>query len=166
MNANLDDVPPRRLLLAASVVAIVVGALTVSLWWFTNLGLLLATVMCVAVIALVAQRLIQSQRRITWETPARAPEEQRGADSRVVTLRHTIERAGRGEAPAVSEVHALLSALAEERLRDRRGLERHTDRAADAALGPDLAAYLDHPPTGRITADQLRRHVHTLEELS
>ena len=52
MNANLDDVPPSRLLLAASVVAIVVGVLTVSLWWFTNLGLLLVTVMSVAVIAL------------------------------------------------------------------------------------------------------------------
>ena len=108
----------------------------------------------------VAQRLIQSQRSITWETPARP----RGATRRRLPGRHAAphHRTGRPRqgAPAVSGVHALLPALAEERLRDRRGRERHTDRAADAALGPDLAAYLDHPPTGRITADQLRRHVH------
>jgi hypothetical protein len=72
----------------------------------------------------------------------------------------------------VHEVHALLTTLAEERLRDSRGLDRRAAGAAgaaaatEAALGADLAAYLDRPPGGRITPDQLHRHLTTLEELS
>jgi hypothetical protein len=166
MNPDWDEPSTHRVVLAAAAVTTVVGALTVSLWWFTNIGLLLATLGCVAVVALVAQRLVQSQRRMLWETAAQAPEERRGADTRVGTLRHTLERASRGEAAAVHDVHALLSTLAEERLRDSRGLDGRGDHAAEAALGADLAAYLDHPPSGRITPDQLRRHLTTLEELS
>ncbi|HEY7721329.1 MAG TPA: hypothetical protein VIB11_05780 [Pedococcus sp.] len=175
MNPDWDEPSTRRVVLAAAAVATVVGALTVSLWWFTNIGLLLATLACAAVVALVAQRLVQSQRRMHWTTAAHAPEERRGADARVGTVHHTIEQATRGEAAAVHEVHALLTTLAEERLRDSRGLDRRAAGAAgaagaaaatEAALGADLAAYLDRPPGGRITPDQLRRHLTTLEELS
>ena len=38
-----DGMTPQRMLLAAAAVAIVVGLLTVSLGWFTNVGLVLVT---------------------------------------------------------------------------------------------------------------------------
>ena len=96
------------------------GALTVSFWWFTNIGLLLVTIAAVAAIAVTAQRLVQSQRHIVWETQPDAGEQRRGADSRVATLRHQIEQAGTGEHSALRAVHSLVTDLADVRLRDRR----------------------------------------------
>ena len=166
MNPDLDAVPQSRLVLGAGVLAIVLGALTVSLWWFTNIGLLLVTIAAVAGIAVTAQRLVQSQRRVVWETQPDAGEQRRGADSRVATLRHQIEQAGTGDHSALRAVHSLLTDLADTRLRDRRGIDGRIDPEAGALLGPDLAAYLDQHPTGRLTADRLDRHVQKLEELS
>jgi hypothetical protein len=166
VNPDLDAVPQSRLVLGAGVLAIVLGALTVSLWWFTNIGLLLVTIAAVAGIAVTAQRLVQSQRRVVWETQPDAGEQRRGADSRVATLRHQIEQAGTGDHSALRAVHSLLTDLADTRLRDRRGIDGRTDPEAGVLLGTDLAAYLDQHPTGRLTADRLDRHVQKLEELS
>lgn len=162
MTPDLDAVPRRTLVLAAAAAAIVIGLLTVSLGWFTNVGLLLVTVAAIVAVATLAQWLVQAQRPLIWDTHSNAPDERRGADSRVVTLRHNIELATSGQAPAAREVHGVVATVAEARLRERLGPD---ERAADA-LGADLAAYLDHPPTGRLSADQLNRHVQKLEELS
>ena len=164
-----DGMTPQRMLLAAAGVAIVVGLLTVSLGWFTNVGLVLATLAVVAALAVLAQGLLQSQQHLHWETRTSGADARRGADSRVTTLRHEIELAASGQAEAQERVHALLTGLADERLRDRRGLERGEDPEAAALLGPDLTAYLDRRPSSssaRVTTDQLHRHVQKLEELS
>jgi hypothetical protein len=145
-----DGIRQQTLLLGGAVAAVLVGALTVSAWWFTNVGLLLATTACIAVLALVAQRLVQAHRPMAWQTAARAATDRRGADTRVGLLRHTVERAARGDAEATAEVHALLAELARGR----------------GPLGPDLDTFLDHPSPGRLDTAALRRHLTTLEELS
>ena len=165
-----DGMTPQRILLGAAGVAIVVGLLTVSLGWFTNVGLVLVTLAVVAALALLAQGLLQSQQHLHWETSTSGANARRGGDSRVTTLRHEIELAASGQAEAQERVHALLTGLADERLRDCHALERGEDpEAAAALLGPDLAAYLDGRPSSssaRLTTDQLHRHVQKLEELS
>src|SRR6476659_2914770 len=161
MTPDLDAAPRRTLVLGAAAAAIVIGVLTVSLGWFTNVGLLLVTVAAIVAVATLAQWLVQAQRPLIWDTRSNAPDERRGADSRVVTLRHNIELATSGQAPA-REVHSVVTTVAEARLRERLA----PDEGAADALGADLAAYLDQPPTGRLSADQLNRHVQKLEELS
>jgi hypothetical protein len=161
-----DEMTPQRLLLAAAGVTIVVGLLTVSVGWFTNIGLVLATLAVVGALGVLAQRLLQSHQHLHWETSTSGTDARRGADSRVTTLRHEIELATSGDAEAQGRVHTLLTGLADERLRDCRGLQRGEDPRTAALLGPDLTAYLDHRPPGRLTTDQLHRHVQKLEELS
>jgi hypothetical protein len=166
MSTPLERVTPRLLLLGAALVAVVLGVLTVSLRWFTNVGLAAATLAVIAAAAVLTQRMVQTQRPLLWQTVPAAPEERRGADSRVSTLRHQIELAAAGQDPARTEVQTLIATLAQDRLLDQRGVDLGTDARGAALLGPDLAAYLDHPPQGRLTTDALHRHVQTLEELS
>jgi hypothetical protein len=161
-----DGMTPQRMLLAAAGVAILVGLLTVSVGWFTNIGLVLATLGVVGALGVLGQRLLQAHQHLHWETSTSRADARRGADSRVTTLRHDIELAVSGNADAQERVHTLLTGLADDRLRDRRALERGGDPDAATILGPDLTAYLDRRPSGRLTTDQLHRHVQKLEELS
>ena len=159
------EAPPVNPLLVAAAVAVVLGVATVSVSWLTSPGLLLATVATVGAVAVLTQRLVQSQRPLHWETQVVDPDAQRGADARVSGLRQQVELAARGNAESQEKVHTLLSGLAAERLREHRGLEP-SDPEAAALLGPDLTTYLDRPPRGRLTTDDLHRHVQKLEELS
>ena len=54
MTPDLDAVPRRTLVLGAAAAAIVIGLLTVSLGWFTNVGLLLVTVAAIVAVATLA----------------------------------------------------------------------------------------------------------------
>ena len=152
MNPDLDAVPQSRLVLGSAVPAIVLGALTVSFWWFTNIGLLLVTIAAVAAIAVTAQRLVQSAPH-RLETQPDAGEQRRGADSRVATLRHQIEQAGTGEHSALRAVHSLVTDLADGGCATGGDRQAHRPRRERPAR-PDLAAYLDQHPTGRLTADR------------
>jgi hypothetical protein len=156
---------PLNPLLVAAVVAVLLGAATVGVPWLTSPGLLVATLATVGAVAVLAQRLAQSQKALHWETKVLDDDAERGTDARVGTLRQQVDLAAKGNAEGHQRLHALLSELAAERLRDRRGLELGDPEAA-ALLGPDLTAYLSRPPRGRLTTDDLHRHVQKLEELS
>ena len=159
------DLPPVNPLLLAAAGAVVLGVATVSISWLTSPGLLLATLAVVGSVAVLTQRLVQSQKPLHWHTQLLDPDAERGADARVSGLRQQVELAGRGNAESHERLHALLASLAAERLRDHRGLEP-SDPEAAALLGPDLTAYLARRPTERLTTDQLHRHVQKLEEIS
>ncbi len=73
MTPDLDAVPRRTLVLGSAAVAIVIGLLTVSLGWFTNVGLLLVTVAAIVAVATLAQWLVQAQRPLIWDTHSNAP---------------------------------------------------------------------------------------------
>jgi hypothetical protein len=143
----------------------VIGVATVGVSWLTSPGLLLATLAVVASVAVLTQRLAQSQKPLHWETQLLDRETERGADARVNGLRQQIEGCAGGNPDSHERLHAALVQLATDRLRDHRGLEP-SDPEAAALLGPDLTAYLAQRPTGRLTTDQLHRHVQKLEELS
>ena len=164
MNPDLDAVPQSRLVLGSAVPAIVLGALTVSFWWFTNIGLLLVTIAAVAAIAVTAQRLVQSQRHIVWETQPDAGEQRRGADSRVATSGTRSSRPGRASTRPCAPCTAS-SPTSPTAARPAGSRQAHRPRRERPARA-DLAAYLDQHPTGRLTADRLDRHVQKLEELS
>jgi hypothetical protein len=159
------DLPPVNPLLVGAAVAVVLGVATVGVSWLTSPGLLLTTVAVVASIAVLTQRLVQSEKSLHWETRVLDPAAERGSDSRVSSLRREIDLAAKGNAESHVRVHRLLSGLAADRLRDHRGLAP-SDPEAAALLGPDLTAYLAQRPTGRLASDQLHRHVQKLEELS
>jgi hypothetical protein len=159
------DLPPVNPLLVAAAGAVVLGVATVGVSWLTSPGLLLATLAVVASIAVLTQRLVQSHKPLHWETRVLDPEAERGSDGRLSSLSQQVERAAKGHSESQERVHALLATLAADRLREHRGLEP-SDPEAAALLGHDLTAYLDRRPTGRLTTDQLHRHVQKLEELS
>ncbi|SES12221.1 hypothetical protein SAMN05216199_2079 [Pedococcus cremeus] len=156
---------PVNPLLLAAVVAVVLGVATVGVSWLTSPGLLLATLATVGAVAVLTQRLVQSQKPHHWETKLLDVDAERGSDSRVATLRHQVELAAKGSPEGQQRLHALLTELTADRLRDRHGLEPD-DPEGRALLGPDLTAYLAGPPRGRLTTDDLHRHVQKLEELS
>jgi hypothetical protein len=157
--------PPINPLLVAAAAAVLVGVATVGVSWLTSPGLLLATLAVVASVAVLTQRLAQSQKALHWETRVLDPEAERGSDGRLSSLSQQVDLATRGNAESHQRVHTLLTDLATDRLRDHRGLEPSDPEAADL-LGPDLTAYLAQRPTARLTTDQLHRHVQKLEELS
>ena len=159
------DAQPVNPLLVAALVAVVLGVATVGISWLTSPGLLLATLATVGVVAVLTQRLVQSQKPHHWETRLVDADAERGADARVYHLRQQVELAAKGHAEGHQRLHALLAGLAADRLRDRRGLELGDPEAA-SLLGPELTAYLARPPRGRLTTDDLHRHLHRLEELS
>lgn len=156
---------PVNPLLLAALVAVLLGVATVGVSWLTSPGLLLATLATVAAVAVLTQRLVQSQKPHHWETTVVDTDAERGADARVYHLRQQVELAAKGHAEGHQRLHALLAGLAADRLRDRRGLSPD-DPEAGALLGPDLTAYLAGPPRGRLSTDDLHRHIQKLEELS
>lgn len=167
MNPDLDEVAPRLVLLGAAVGAVALGALTVTVGWLTNIGLLLASVGTLVAAAVLVQWLIQAQRRVHWGTVVTAPDARRGADSRVNTLRHTVERAAASHERGNSDLHALLRGLAADRLEDRHAVDLESQpEQASALLGAELAAYLAQPPPRRTDPAALDRFVTRLEELT
>ena len=153
-------------LVAVLAVAIVVGALAVTVPALGNAAMLLACAGLMVVLALLIQWLWVNRHATDWShsfTEGRPP---RGADSRVTRLVRLVAAGTEGDEAAARQLHATLTGLAGERLRDRRGLRLEADPdAAHTALGPGLAAYLTGPPTTRLTATQLDTHLTTLEEL-
>jgi len=159
------EAQPVNPLLVAALVAVLLGVATVGVSWLTSPGLLLATLATVGAVAVLTQRLVQSQKPHHWQTTVVDTDAERGADARVYHLRQQVELAAKGNAEGHQRLHALLAGIAADRLRDHRGLEPE-DPEVRSLLGPDLAAYLDRPPKGRLTTDDLHRHLQKLEELS
>lgn len=172
MIRRLFGLAPARLILVVLAVSVAVGALAVSVPVLGNAGMLLASVGLLAALAVLAQWLWQSRQSTDWDNSFTETSPPRGADSRISRLAVDIRDAGAGDATSATRLHAAVSGLASERLRDRRGLTPGgpipAGSAADdtaAALGPDLAAYLAGSPTTRVTAAQLAAYIATLEEL-
>jgi len=154
-----------RQLLLALVVALLVGVPTVTVPALGSAGMLAACLGLVAALFVVVQWLWQSRHSTDWAhdfSPGRPP---RGVDSRITRLAGDIALAARDEA-AAARLHAAVSGLAVERLRDRRGLSLAANpEAGHTALGPDLSAYLHQPPTTLVRPDRVASLVTTLEEL-
>jgi hypothetical protein len=153
-------------LLAALVAAIVIGALAVAVPVLGNAAMLLACAALLAVLAVLALWLWGARRATDWSNTFTEGRPPRGADSRVTRLVRVVTTATEGDHAAAQQLQTMLTGLAGERLRDRRGLRIEADPdAAHTALGPALTAYLTGPPTTRLTVAQLDTHVTTLEEL-
>jgi hypothetical protein len=160
---RLAGLSTAQLLLLALTVTVGVGALAVTVPALGNAGMLLAATALVAALAVMAQWLWQSRQSTDWDNTFTDSTPPRGADSRISRLAVDIREATSGNAESASRIHATVSGLAAERLRDRRGLTAADD--ARSALGPDLAAYLAGPPTAPLTAGRLAAFTTTLEEL-
>lgn len=163
---RLRELGAAQQLLAALVLAILVGALAVAVPVLGNAAMLLACAALLATLAVLAQWLWSSRHATDWSHDFTPPGTARGADSRVSGLARVVRAGSEGDADAARRLHAIVSGLAAERLRDRRGLHLDADpQAAHTALGPGLTAYLTGPPATRLTAAQLDTHITTLEEL-
>lgn len=163
MIRRLAALPPAQLFLVVLGVAVAVGALAVSVSALGDAGMLLASAALLAALANLAQWLWQSRQSTDWDntfTDAAAP---RGADSRISRLAADVREAAAGTAVPAARLHATLTSLAADRVRQRRD---PTHPEASDVLGRDLAAYLASPPTTRLTAAQLAAFTATLEELS
>jgi hypothetical protein len=160
---RLARLAPAQLLLVLLAVSVAVGALAVSVPVLGNAGMLLASASLFAALGVLAQWLWQSRQSTDWDNTFTESAPPRGADSRISLLAVDLRDAASGNPVSASRLHAALSGLAVERLRDRRGVTA-TDES-QAALGPDLTAYLAGPPTTRVTAAQLAAFITTLEEL-
>jgi hypothetical protein len=165
--ARLRALPATGQLAVAVCVAVLVGALLVAVPVLVNTAILLGCVGVVAALGVLVQWLWQHQHATDWSNSFTDTAAARGSDVRVTRLAETVDAAVAGDAVAQTQLHATLRALADERLRRRRGLGLSGDDAAHvrAALGPDLTAYLANPPTGRLTADRVEAYVTTLEEI-
>ncbi|SDP15512.1 hypothetical protein SAMN04489867_1569 [Pedococcus dokdonensis] len=162
MIRRLTGLPPAQQFVVVLGVAVAVGALAVSVSALGDAGMLLASAALLAALANLAQWLWQSRQSTDWDNTFSESAPPRGVDSRISRLAGDVREAGSGTAASATRVHATLSSLAADRLR------QHPDPAAEAStvLGRDLAAYLAAPPSTRITAAQLAAFTTTLEELS
>ncbi|MFC8502795.1 hypothetical protein ACFUC1_10560 [Pedococcus sp. NPDC057267] len=167
MIARLRALPATGQLAVALCAAVLVGLLLALVPALVNPAILLGCVGVVAALAVLAQWLWQHQHVTDWSNTFTDPTAARGSDVRVTRLAETVDAGVAGDAVARARLHETLRALADERLRRRRGLSLSGGDAADvrAALGPDLTAYLADPPTGRLTAARVEAFITTLEEI-
>jgi hypothetical protein len=160
---RLAGLSSAQLFLVVLAVAVAVGALAVSVSALGDVGMLLASAAMLAALAIVAQWLWQSRQSTDWDNTFREAATARGGDSRLSRLATDLREAESGTPAAASRLHATLSSLAAERLRNS-STSGHPD--GDAVLGRELAAYLASPPTTRLTAAQLAAFTTTLEDLT
>lgn len=108
--------------------------------------------------------LLRDHRDIEWTTSAGATARVRGSDRRVMRLARSIDAALLGDDTARHSVQSVLRSLAEARLAPH-GLSLDGPEAhAEAALGPDLTAYLISQNPRLVNADELASFITTLEE--
>jgi hypothetical protein len=161
----LAELGTARQLLLALVVALLVGVPTVTVPALGSAGMLLACLALVAALGVLVQWLWLSRHSTDWShdfSPGRPP---RGVDARITRLAGDVHLAARDPA-AAARLHATVSGLAAERLRDRRGLSLAANpEAGHTALGPDLSAYLTQSPTTLVRPDRVASLITTLEEL-
>ena len=160
-------------LMVALVVATLIGSLVSVAPAIGNVALLLAIVSLTGAMAVLTQWAWQHQHGTDWSNSFTENARPRGSDARIHGLAQTLLAAQGGDARAQADLHGLLTTLATERLRERRGTTLTLSAAASggdhdatrAALGPELTAYLTHPPTTRPSAAQVGAFITTLEEL-
>jgi hypothetical protein len=153
-------------LVAAVVVALVLGVATVAVPTLNSAGLLLACGALVATIAVLVQWLWQARGTTDWSHTFDTPAQTRGSDIRLARIAGDVWSAADGDPTAARRVHDTVGSLAADQLRLRRGISLTDDPdGAHAALGPDLTAYLTGPPPARLTSDRLESFTTTLEEL-
>ena len=167
MIARLRALPAAGQLAVALCAAVLVGGLLALVPGLVNPAILLACTAVVATFGVLVQWLWQHQHTTDWSNHFTDGAAARGSDVRMTRLAETVDATVAGDAVAQTQLHETLRALAEERLRRRRGLRLSGDDAADvrAALGPDLTAYLANPPTARLTAARVEAYITTLEEI-
>lgn len=165
MIRRLRGLAPAQLFLVVLAVAVAVGALAVSVSVLGNVGMLLASAAMLAALAVVAQWLWQSRQATDWDNSFRDAATPRGVDSRISRLASDLREAESGTPAPAARLHATLSSLAAERLRNHSDSSNPTS-SGESILGRELAAYLAAPPTTRLTAAQLAAFTTTLEELS
>ena len=175
MIARLRGLGQGGQLLAALVVAALVGALITLAPAIGDVGLLLAIVSVTGAMAVLTQWAWQHHHGTDWSNSFSQTTRPRGTDARIHGLTQTLVAAQTGDVRAQTELHGLLTTLATERLRERRGTTLTLTAAGSgpdpdhdatrAALGPELTAYLTHPPTTRPGAAQVGAFITTLEEL-
>jgi len=167
--ARLRALSPGSQLLVALTGAAVVGAIVALAPPLTDPAIILACAAVLAVCAVLAQWLWQHHHGTDWSNEFVPKAEPRGGDPRITRLAEQVDRAVAGDVVAQIDLHEMVRALAEERLRRRRGITLDTSEEsiarARAALGPQLAAYLTNPPTTRLTVATVDEFVTTLEEL-
>jgi hypothetical protein len=130
-----------------------------------DVGLLVASGALLLALGTVAQWLWQSRQSTDWDNSFRSGAAVRGVDSRIGRLASDVRAAESGTPAPAARLHATLSSLAAERLRNHAHSDNPTSNG-EAILGRELAAYLAAPPTTRLTAAQLAAFTTTLEDLS
>jgi len=102
-----------------------------------------------------------------WQITAELVNRPRGGDARVVTLEHVITDS-RTTAESRIRLHQIVSALADDRLLSRRGIDRHADPAgARAALGTELDDFISsrEPDRAAIPAAWMSLLLNRIESL-
>lgn len=166
MRRRLAALDVTHQLVAAVVVALVIGAATVAVPALNSAGLLLACGALVAAIAVLVQWVWQARGATDWAHTFDPPKPTRGSDIRLARIAGDVRSAADGDATAARRLHDTMASLAADQLRLRRGISLTDDPdEAHAALGPDLTAYLTGPPPARLTGDRLESFTTTLEEL-
>lgn len=167
MIARLRSLSTPGQLAVAVGAAVLVGVIPALVPALVNPAILVACLAVVASLGVLVQWLWQHQQATDWSNTFTDGAPARGGDVRMTRLAEGVDAAVAGDAVAQTQLHETLRALADERLRRRRGLTLSGDDVADvrAALGPDLTAYLANPPTGRLTAARVEAYLTTLEEI-
>jgi hypothetical protein len=162
---RIAGLPPAQLFLVVLADAVAVGTLAVSVSILGNVGMLLASAAMLAALAVLAQWLWQSRQATDWDNTFRDAATPRGGDSRISRLASDLREAESGAPGPAARLHATLSSLAAERLRNHPTSDQ-APSTGESILGRELAAYLAGPPTTRLTAAQLAAFTTTLEDLS
>lgn len=154
-------------IVAALGLAAVIGLVMAVVRYLDRMALIVALSAVLVVFGGLLVWLLRQHHVVHWTTSAGTPERPRGADRRITGLARSIDKAiagGQNAEHARTEVRASLRVLAEARL-TRLGLTTDlTDRAAAAALGPELTAYLTASTPPQVDATRLQSFITTLEE--
>ncbi|EAP99664.1 hypothetical protein JNB_05834 [Janibacter sp. HTCC2649] len=108
--------------------------------------------------------LLRDHREIEWTTSSGTTTRVRGSDRRVTALARNIDASLSGDDDAARAVQATLRSLADARLSPQGLALDGPGTEAEAALGPDLTAYLSSSKPPHVNADELASFITTLEE--
>ncbi|MEO7268922.1 MAG: hypothetical protein ABIW49_06935 [Knoellia sp.] len=108
--------------------------------------------------------LLRDHHELEWTTSAGGTARVRGSDRRVTALARTIDASLTGNHEAALTVQATLRSVADARLAPQGLTLDGPGREAEAALGPDLTAYLSSSRPPHVNADELASFITTLEE--
>jgi hypothetical protein len=132
-----------------------------------NVGYLAGVAVLSAATLWLVSDLLPAVPYVSWRVTGTYVPRQPGPDMRLVRMSERLASNVHRDTVAV-DVHHILTAVVDERLRTRHGVDRSADPASAASLlGPDLTAYLDADPHGsRFRSNrQLAKLLNRIEEL-